>query len=431
MSEIKSLNLNRMHKSGSVKKGDFEEERHSKQSNNRGLIWIVLVILLAVVGFWIYHFFSPQQNQTSLLHTVFGQKDTLKESNGRVNVLLLGISGGNHDGPNLTDTIMVASYDTQNGKLDLISLPRDIWIDQYQVKLNAVYEIGLSQGNGLSLAETEVGKILGIDIPYAVRVDFSGFVKAVDLVGGLDINVANSFEDNLYPIAGSENDMCGYQEEQRQLSDEQAKPLGLTAGDYLVLLDPNGQIATTSAKDQNFITYNDQQTATYFACRFDHLVFTKGLTHMDGETALKYVRSRHGNNGEGSDFARARRQQQVIETFKEKVLSLPTLTDPSKMVGLINTFGQSFETDIPSSHYLDLVQMAKKNNQVSNFVIDSSGTHPLLVTPPAANYHGAWVLIPAGGDYTQIHQYVDHVLNGAALSSDSAQPQPTGVFDQP
>ena len=53
---------------------------------------------------------------------------------------------------------------------------------------------------------------------------------------------------------------------------------------------------------------------------------------MDGDTALKFVRSRHGSNGEGSDFARAARQQKVIAAFKSKVLSFGTLINPKNII---------------------------------------------------------------------------------------------------
>jgi anionic cell wall polymer biosynthesis LytR-Cps2A-Psr (LCP) family protein len=64
------------------------------------------------------------------------------------------------------------------------------------------------KGGGIALAKAAVGKITGQRIDYAVRIDFSGFVKAVDVVGGLDINVENSFDDYQYPVSGKEDDPC-------------------------------------------------------------------------------------------------------------------------------------------------------------------------------------------------------------------------------
>src|SRR3970282_549133 len=83
-----------------------------------------------------------------------------------------------------------------------------------------------------------------------------------------------------------------------------------------------------------------------FTCRYEELSFTKGLKHMDGTTVLKFVRSRHGTGGEGSDFARSARQQKVILAFRQKVLSTETLTSPQKIIDLSKTFGDTIDTAI-------------------------------------------------------------------------------------
>lgn len=375
--------------------------------------------LILLLFFIMFFFWGRSSSAPEVFNYVLGKGFPLQTENDRVNVLLLGIAGGKHDGPNLTDTIIVASYDTKSHNVVLISLPRDLWVEQHKSKINALYAFGLEKGDGLGPDQKAVGEILGISIPYSIRIDFSGFEKAVDLVEGIDVDVPKSFDDYMYPVVGKEADMCGFEEKDMTLDDNKSKELGVSPGAYKALVDADGKVATVSA-DPKGIVYTDDQVGKFFPCRYEHLKFKKGTTHLDGEAALKFVRSRHGSNGEGTDFARSRRQQLVLQSFRSKILSLETLTDFGKIIDLIKTFGSSVETNIPQKDYIEFAKLARKIEGMQSFVIDGSGSNPLLVTPPAADYGGAWVLVPAGGGYTKIHQFV--TASFAASASPSATP---------
>lgn len=127
------------------------------------------------------------------------------EGDGRINILLLGIGGKGWDGPYLSDTIMVASIDPRTKEVALLSIPRDLYVNitgtRTWSKINAADAFGEENkaGGGPILAEKTVESILGIPIHYYVRVDFSGFKKAVDTVGGVDINVQKALYDPYYP----------------------------------------------------------------------------------------------------------------------------------------------------------------------------------------------------------------------------------------
>lgn len=401
MSDLKPL--------GKGKKG----KQHLLFKKGRWLL-LCLAILVFALG-WV-----SQVSDTPVISYMLGKQESLKMENGRVNVLLLGIAGGNHDGPNLTDTIMVASYDPKSERVDLISLPRDLWVDGQKAKVNTLYQTGISRGEGLKFTREEIGQILGITIPYAVRIDFAGFVKAVDLVEGVDVEIPRTFDDYQYPAEGKQNDTCEYQETLVEIDDETAKTFGVKGGRLKALLDPNGNIATIAAEPNRDIIYSDEGVLKFFHCRFEHLSFKQGLTKMDGSTALKFVRSRQGTNNEGSDFARSKRQQLVLQSFKDKVLSAETLLDPRKVVELGKTFGQSIESDILQSDYVEFLKIAKNIKEVKSVVIDTNGDDPLLITPRPGEY-GAWVLIPAGNDFTKIHRFVDAALTGSPVASASSQ----------
>lgn len=135
---------------------------------------------------------------------------------------------------------------------------------------------------------------------------------------------------------------------------------------------------------------------------------------MDGETALKFVRSRHGTNGEGSDFARSKRQEAVIKAVREKILSFETLSNPQKLSDLVKALGKSIDTDISIKDAIEFYKLSKKLDGVKTLVLDDS----LLYHPPAADYGGAYVLISQDDDFSTIQRYIKDVfLKDEATSS--------------
>lgn len=343
---------------------------------------------------------------------------SLHSSGNRINILLLGIAGGTHDGTNLTDTTMIASYNLKTNQVYLFSIPRDLWLPELRSKANAVYEIGLSQKNGLGLSKTITGNILGIPIHYALRVDFRGFVQAIDAIDGVEVSVENSFDDYLYPIQGKENDLCGNTEQEMDFNEEEAKKLNIEAGKRKVLITADGQIATDSAQEDKGVKY--------FSCRYEHISFEKGRMKMGGAVALIFVRSRHGTNGEGSDFARSKRQQKVIEAIRDKILSLETLANPRRAVELIKILGESIDTDISVKEVGEFYKLSKKMDKIQSFVLDDSprndlpdGRKSLFIHPLASDYGGAYVLISEDDDFSIVAGYVRKILNGEITEYDA------------
>lgn len=343
-----------------------------------------LIIIGIVVVFLVLFVAKTASVYPFLFQLIFNQGVNLKQTDNRVNILLLGIGGGSHDGPNLTDTIIFASLDPKNDKVTLISIPRDLWFPDINQKINVAYAEGEAKrkGGGLLEAKAAVQKLVGQNIDYGIRLDFSGFVKAIDTIGGLDINVENTFDDYQYPVEGMEDATCGHTQTELQA------------------------MATDSA----------EQAVIDFPCRYKHIHFDKGSQHMDGETALEYVRSRHASQEiEASDFARSKRQEKVITAFKNKVLSAQILLNPGKIISLYNILSGSIDTDIQQSEFDDFIRLAEKmrNAKIQSAVIDQGNEEAnrpgLLVNPPiSSDYNYAWVLIPrtGNGNFTEIQAYV-------------------------
>jgi len=365
---------------------------------HKKVIFTIIILLLTASVLLVK--FAPQGVEfvRSIPQAIVDPTSLLKHtSDGRTNILLLGIGGGTHDGPDLTDSIIFASIDFKNKKANLVSVPRDLWIPDRSEKINAVYsDAEMSQkGTGLPAAKQELSSILGQPIQYGVRIDFGGFVKAVDEVGGLDLTVERTFDDYAYPITGQEDATCGHSQTEIQSFTQ--------------------QIASGSATDLDS-----------FPCRYEHLHFDKGLTHMDGAKALKYVRSRHALGPEGTDFARSKRQSNVINAFKNKVFSTDTLLNPGKVLGLFGILSGSIDTDISQTEIPLFVKAFQefKTSKVTSAVIDlGDSSNPLdqyglLTNPPMADYGGAWVIIPREGktNYSEIQNYISCELqNGDCI----------------
>lgn len=374
----------------------------------RVLFLASLIIALTII--W-----SLLTSTSSVFQFVF-PGSTLKSSDDRVNVLLLGNAGGRHDGPFLTDSIIVASYHLKDHKVTLISIPRDLWVEGARAKVNTIYEIGERRREGLKYAKDKIDDILGIPIHYGVRLDFSGFEKAIDLVGGVKVDIPKTFDDYNFPIEGKEEDLCGLIEKEVELTEEQVKALNVSEEK----LNPVSPQPTFSPEEENrkrkyrvLVDSKDKiaTEAADFVCRFEHIHFEKGETKMDGPTALKFVRSRMGTNGEGSDFARSKRQQLLLQAFRDQALSLKTLTNPKTISELSSTLGKSIETDIPTERYLDFYNLMKKVEGVVSLVLGDLGKgKSILVVPPPSDYGGSYVLVPPNNDYTLVKNFIREKL---------------------
>ena len=345
---------------------------------NRLLVIFFGVLILLVSAFVINKFFLNQKIQLK------------SEKSGNINILILGRGGGTHDGPDLTDTIILGMVNPSRNEADIISIPRDLWLPDLKEKINTAYAIGQAKNKqGTLLAKAAVEKVTGQNIDYTVVIDFSGFVKLVDYLGGIDVNVANTLDDYSYPIEGKEKDTCGHPE-------QEIKDFTATASAETDLWD-------------------------YFSCRYKHLHVNSGTQHMAGEQALEFSRSRHGINGEGSDFARSRRQEEVISAVKNKVLSLGIIINPIKVIGIFNILKDNIDTNIQFNEFDDFINLARKMQgaKIKSYVIDigdqGANRFGLLVEPiPTEDTGFQSILAPrtGNGNFLEIHDYIMCIASG-------------------
>lgn len=282
----------------------------------------------------------------------------MKSTDGRVNILLLGMGGENHDGPDLTDTIIVLSLSLTQKTLALISIPRDIWSDTLKDKINSAYHYGeeKKKDGGLTLSAVVVEDVIGMPIHYTIAIDFTQFETLIDYIGGIDVTVPIAFTDNEYPIAGKENDDC--------------------SGDVR------------------------------YACRYQTISFQKGVQHMDGTRALMYVRSRHAEGEEGSDFARSKRQQEVILAVKNKILQLAPWYHPELSIQLYRSFDKATKTDLTIGQ---LLALAKIGTSLKEESIKKISIEQKLSEMPIETYN-RYALTPTVS-WEEIYLYITSSLN--------------------
>jgi LCP family protein required for cell wall assembly len=203
---------------------------------------------------------------------------------------------------------------------------------------------------GPAYAERAVSTLLGIPIQHYVRVNFTTVIKLVDLVGGIDVYVDQDINDPTYP-------------------------------------------------DMNY--------------GYDPFVISKGLHHMDGATALKYVRTRHQSN----DFTRMQRQQQVIMAVRDRVLSSDTLLQLlPRIPTVVSTLDDSVTTDMNFTEVAQLLLLAKDipAQSITRLTVDATAARP-WTTPT-----GGAVLLP---DSNRLHQFVQQLIEFPEATGDISQHQ--------
>jgi len=361
---------------------DQVNKRTSGGRRKRIAVILIILVVLSLIGgaffalsklSFVQVLLSPISFVARLVNPV-----QLKEEDGRVNALVLGLDTRASGALRNTDTILIGSISATEGDPALISIPRDFWLNLAPYcapfKINSAYSCGGTQKNGsfdedkgIAFAKGKIEEVLGIKIPYWVVVDFSGFKDIIDTLGGIQVCVDTAFSDYSYPNAGHEAD-----------------PI--------------------------------------ISHRYKILHFKKGCQMMDGETALEYARSRKGTNGEGSDFARVRRQQKVITAVKDKVFSLNLLLNPGKLVKLYQQFSAVVKTNVGLGEIQRLLEVVGRLGDVSkarSLVLDPvSG----LVYHPSDALYGGYVIIPSGGSgFSKIHQAVQKLLFGAKTKPVSSQ----------
>lgn len=311
----------------------FEKSGSALPRKRRGRLWLWLGIGGIILGLAFlvsvtvaYKFYSTSKRiirngeNSSFLESMksLASKDhkiLRGENEGRINILLVGLAGKNYPGANLTDSIIVASINPKTFQTALLSIPRDFYVQipgtKSFTKINALYarseDTDESGKTGIDDLKETVSNITGLPINYYIALDFDGFRQIIGELGGVNIQVPKTIHDERYP-------------------------------------GPNYSYQTFE--------------------------IGPGLQELDGETALKYARTRHDEDG---DFGRAFRQQQILEAARSKAYSLGTILNIPKLNEILDTLGEHLRTDIQLDELYSFLELLNKidTHTTINKVLDA------------------------------------------------------------
>ncbi len=338
---------------------------------------ILFAVILSIGGYFLYrgykvsHTIGFQFKPNNIFQTE-NEPELKKDSTGKyTSVLIIGTDTRENGNLMNTDSIILAIYSYETKDVTMLSIPRDLWVKIYPnkttfSKINSVYASHeqKTKGSGMEALKNVIQEITDIEIQYHIMIDFKAFVELIDTVGGVTINVENSFTDYMYPK-------------------------GL---------------------------------------KYQTISFKSGPQIMNGETALQFSRSRHSrDNGEGSDFMRAKRQQLVIAALRDSLLNSKTLLNPKKIMDLMSTVQNNikiseFTIDDIEAAINILEDFKEADANTYSFVLDpTAGGGSLIQSLSKSAEEGGYMIVPTEGPgkYTKIKEYLDLVFKNPRLYSEN------------
>lgn len=291
---------------------NFESNIPPRRQRQKRRIWPLVIVIFCFLGAAVagamlasssLGLFDSKHNPVTQLERENKETELIKAKD-KTTVLIMGVDM-REDDVGRSDTMMIATIDPKLDKASLLSVPRDtrVRISGYGFdKINAAYAYG-----GEPLAEKTAENLLGIDIDHYVIINTKSFVKIIDAIGGVDIDV----EKRMYYVDEWDDD-----------------------GGLYIDLYP-------------------------------------GMQHMDGKTAVTYVRYR---DSEG-DIGRIHRQQKFMEACMDKVVSPDIIT---KIPAVVREVIDAIDTDMTFRQLLEIAG-ALKAAQSNGLATEMVPGYPLYI----------------------------------------------------
>lgn len=331
---------------------------------------LALLALIAFGGLTAYRFsqvaqsvFRGGSDPAFALGEDLDPRGVSQEGDSRINMLLIGRGGPGHEGPNLTDSIIVVSLDPNNRSATLLSLPRDwqvplVYQPDTRIRINSVYafardyyylqtgSLRAAEEEGVKALETTVETALDIQLHYHIFVDFNGFVALIDVLGGVELDIPH----RMYDVRAE-------------------------------------------------------------------LDLQPGRQTLNGAQALAYTRARY--TVAGGDFGRSSNQRELLLALKDKSSGAGLLTNLFRANHIIDALGESVVTNLTFDEAKRLYRIIQGFG-VESFASIDLVSDPVLLVP--VDDEGRAVLWPAEGfdDYSQIQEFVRQQLADSFIAQESA-----------
>ncbi|HUA12907.1 MAG TPA: LCP family protein [Candidatus Sulfotelmatobacter sp.] len=310
-------------------------------------------------------------NIISDVHALTSSTTLKGEAQGRVNILLAGDSADdpNHQGANLTDSIMVLSIDPKNHTGFMLSIPRDLWVNipNYgNAKINAANAVtnfnqpGLPSG-GMGQLQQVVQDDLGIPIDYYSLLNYAAFKDAVDAVGQIKLDIQSP--------------------------------------------DPRG---------------------IYDA--YTHTDLPNGWVSLNGQQALDLSRAR-GDESAGDisyglpngDFNRTQHQRQMLVALAQKAETIGILANPFKMSELFKSLTSNIQTNLNLADLIRLSQITDGMNlsKLQSVTYAYGGANSILTDYTAPDGEEALAPTEGVGEFGQLQQYYQQLTSNNPVAKES------------
>lgn len=315
---------------------------------------VALISFFAVTGKVLSVKYKSFLSEANLSHKKFlniiktGLENKKFENKEQLNFLVMGLDqvANRGESTSLTDTMMLASINLKSGKMTTLSLPRDLWSAPYKTKINALYVYGQERNpeNPAKFPQKTIEEMTGIKIDYTLVTTLNQISQLIDIVGGIKVDVTQAFTDEKFPRSDV---------------------------DVTRVTDP--------------------------ALLYETVKFEQGCQIMNGDRALKYIRSRMSQDEEGNDLAREKRQQQVITGLVDRLTNYQLYWQRPYIAGkLFNFYQQNFASHLPvddliglSKNLVPVASEFKLNaNTLSVYPDDKSG---VIIHPDPSEYNGQWI----------------------------------------
>lgn len=277
------------------------------------------------------------------------------------NFIVLGLDSRNDklEKTETTDTIIVARL-TQKWKINIVSIPRDLWVYSLDSKVNQIYPLSLTTPNSFNFIQDQFGKITDQEISKTIVITTNSLIELTKLVGGVDLVLDIGFVDTQYPNS-----------------------------DYIA--NPSPQIPI-----------------------YKTIEFKKGPVHLDDSNITEFVRSRKSLVG-GTDIGRIQRQQLLLDALLTKIKSPVFYKNINNLFALYSFFHHEINTNLTDADILSLIFSGQQ--QILNFGFNKttlpSGDNPRtdIIYHPLKFINSQWVFIPQDKDYKSFQKFISDSLS--------------------
>lgn len=280
----------------------------------------------------------------------------------KINFLILGLDERDDalEKTETTDSIIFASLNLKDYKINTISLPRDLWFYNINAKINEIYPLSLKEPNKFSFIKNNFQKLINQDIDYVIVMTTENLIEFVKIIGGVDLTLEQGFIDKQYPNP-----------------------------DYIK--DPSSG-----------------------APIYKTIEFKSGPIHLDESNITEFVRSRHGGETVaqgGTDLARIQRQQLLIEAIIEKIKNETSfITNESQIIDLYNFWNKDLIKDITDVNALQITSAISSNfSKISLNKIElkiGETAKDGVIYHPTKFINKQWVFIPVDENYQQLQDFI-------------------------